>query len=313
LARINIDDSLFKDNRFTDLCIALGSRRLALGAVVEAFVLAQQQVSIENPTGIVPEEKWIEQSIAPEIQRCRLAELKDGHFELVGAKEQFSWLLQRKIAALKGGEVSAGRRMERSDRAPTEADRQPESAGISRGVPEQAGANPLTPSLSLAPSPDSSTSSVSTSGELPGAQSDPAQGSADPEVKDPKKKSRSRKAPALDDPDLGLRRSTWDAYADAYIRRWSYAPARNAKTNRLVKELVQLVGADAPPLVTFYLSHSKRFYVECSHALGPCVSDYQALLTQMRRGQQITGAHLKDLEKNQEIQAAFDDANRGGY
>jgi hypothetical protein len=107
MARINVEDELFKDNRFTNLCIALGSRRNALGSLVEAWVFAQTYVSPENPTGHCPKADWDRQGFAEEIFTVGLARIEDGHVYLSGAEEQFSWLVSRQNNGRKGGRPKA--------------------------------------------------------------------------------------------------------------------------------------------------------------------------------------------------------------
>lgn len=139
MARINIEDSLFKDKRFTDLCIKLSSRRLAIGALVEAWILAQQHVSILNPKGLIPKEDWIDQDISNEIITCKLAVESEGIIEIVGGEKNFAWLVQKKEAASKGG-TARSENAKRSD-----AGRMPDAKLASAAV------IPLPPTPTLSP------------------------------------------------------------------------------------------------------------------------------------------------------------------
>ena len=107
MARINIEDSLFKDQRFTELCIKLGSRPLALGWLVEAWILAQEHVSAKNPTGKISVEKWESRRMNDLIIDVGLATVADRHVELAGSDKSFNWLTQRQEAASKGGVARA--------------------------------------------------------------------------------------------------------------------------------------------------------------------------------------------------------------
>lgn len=98
MARINIEDSLFKDVRFTKLCIKFGCRRTALGALVEAWMLAQQCVSVNNPEGSIPETEWNAQEIANEIVDVKLASKHNGLVTITGGAKNFAWLVQRQEA-----------------------------------------------------------------------------------------------------------------------------------------------------------------------------------------------------------------------
>ena len=143
MARINIEDSLFKDQRFTDLCIKLGSRPLALGWLVEAWLLAQEGVSADNPSGVISVEKWKARRMCDLILEVGLAEVCGGQIEMAGADKSFNWLIQRQAAASKGG-------IARAEKYKNQA--LMESAGIvPTGSRPASGLSPLTPSPTLTP------------------------------------------------------------------------------------------------------------------------------------------------------------------
>lgn len=58
MARINIEDSLFKDDRFLELVARLGNKTLALGVIVEAFILAQKHYLKESNDRLIPLSEW---------------------------------------------------------------------------------------------------------------------------------------------------------------------------------------------------------------------------------------------------------------
>jgi hypothetical protein len=127
MARINIEDSLFKDGRFTNLCIKLGTRKLAIGALVEAWMLAQTYVSPDNPKGLIPVEAWAEHEIEDAIIEKKLAKVIDQMVvELCGAQESFAWLVQKQMAAKKGGMANASRI--EAEREPIGSTRKPKLA-----------------------------------------------------------------------------------------------------------------------------------------------------------------------------------------
>src|SRR5690606_13945444 len=111
MARINIEDELYRDNRFYKLISLLGSERAATGALFEAWTVAQSKVSQNNPCGVFSLEEWNAQELAPEIIEAKLATVTDGMVYTVGAEKNFAWLLQKseagkstsdkKLAALK--------------------------------------------------------------------------------------------------------------------------------------------------------------------------------------------------------------------
>lgn len=142
MARINIEDSLFKDKRFFNLCLKLGSRQAGIGAIVEAWMLAQSFVEIENPKGLVSIEKWHEQEICKEIVECNLAKIIGNNIEVEGADKSFLWLVDAKIKGKKGGDAKSKIKQENL-------------AGLHKklagGKPEVI--QPYPPTLSLSPSP----------------------------------------------------------------------------------------------------------------------------------------------------------------
>jgi hypothetical protein len=107
MARINIEDSLFKHNGFTKLLLKLGSRRAALGALVEAFMLAQEHFLSDASERLIPLSEWKRQEIADEIIESGLAEVREKGIYVFGSNEQFAWLLQKQNAGRKGGIAKA--------------------------------------------------------------------------------------------------------------------------------------------------------------------------------------------------------------
>lgn len=103
MARLNIEDSLYRDNRFTELCIKFGSKRTALGALVEAWSLAQDYVTIDNPKGLILIDDWKKQRIADEIIDVGLAIIDSDMVYILGAEKQFAWLVAAQIKGKKGG------------------------------------------------------------------------------------------------------------------------------------------------------------------------------------------------------------------
>ncbi|MCY3732941.1 MAG: DUF1376 domain-containing protein, partial [Chloroflexi bacterium] len=77
----------------------------------------------------------------------------------------------------------------------------------------------------------------------------------------------------------------WEAYAPALLLRYGPEPPRNAKTNALLCQLVDRLGAeDAPHVAEFYLRHSARWYVEKGHSVAALVVDAEKLRTEWATG-----------------------------
>jgi hypothetical protein len=98
MPRINIEDSIYKDSRFIELCIRLGSRWTAMGALFEAWLLAQKYVTIEDPLGLIPQDDWVKMGACDTLLDVRLAEKRDCKIYMCGAQRQFAWLVSTQMA-----------------------------------------------------------------------------------------------------------------------------------------------------------------------------------------------------------------------
>ena len=137
MARINIEDSLFKDIRFDELKMKLGSVDTALGAMVRAWSLAQKWYLKEETCRLIPLSEWKKQRISDFIIEVGLAEVRENGVYVAGSDEQFAWLLQRQLAGKKGGRPPNRNKQEKEkgpDKVPLRA---------------ESGSNPLSLSLSL--------------------------------------------------------------------------------------------------------------------------------------------------------------------
>lgn len=137
MARINIEESLFKDVRFDDLKMKLGSVDTALGAMVRAWSLAQKWYLKEETSRLIPITEWRKQRISDFIIEVGLAEVRNDGIYVSGSESQFAWLLQRQSAGKKGGRPS-NRNKEEMRKGPVKVPLRAES-----------GSNPLSLSLSL--------------------------------------------------------------------------------------------------------------------------------------------------------------------
>ena len=98
MARINIEDSLFKDPDFLKLIAKVGNYYEALGLVISCFQLAQKYW-IEHKC--IPEDKW-HKDFEPLVE-VGLAERTFGarSVKVRGSEKQFSWLVQKSNAGKK--------------------------------------------------------------------------------------------------------------------------------------------------------------------------------------------------------------------
>lgn len=84
-------------------------------------------------------------------------------------------------------------------------------------------------------------------------------------------------------------RETWAAYAECYQRKMGQPPIRNAKTNSLIKQFVQRLGAqDAPHVIAFFVNHPNPYYMGRLYQLEMAVKDAESLHTQWANNTPIT-------------------------
>jgi hypothetical protein len=108
VARINIDDSIYRDQRFINLCVKMGGLFPAMGALVCAWRLAQEWYL--KPGEYIPRTEWNDRSLPFEIIDVGLAKVIGDRVRMEGIEKQFSWLKQRSDA----GRVNKGKSRERS-------------------------------------------------------------------------------------------------------------------------------------------------------------------------------------------------------
>jgi uncharacterized protein YdaU (DUF1376 family) len=126
----------------------------------------------------------------------------------------------------------------------------------------------------------------------------------------PTKRVRARALPpAVVDPAPGA--ETWAAYSKAYFARYHTDPVRNAKTNRLIANVVERLGAnDAPHVAAFYVASSRGLYVSATHAVDLLVRDCEALRTQWANGTATTETEARQVDKTAAAGNAFDHARK---
>lgn len=106
LARINVEDGLFKDARFFDLVISLGSKTMALGACVEAWIVAQKFWKMTK-NGI-PKPEWKIQKLNDALIQTGLAEDRGDFIYVRGSAAHFAWLDKNAESGITGG-INSGK------------------------------------------------------------------------------------------------------------------------------------------------------------------------------------------------------------
>ena len=119
MARINIEDSLFKEKAFEKLVIKLGGRRQALGALVELWMVAQKFYLTTVNDRMIPLNEWTREELCDELIECGFAEHRDNGIYVRGSEKQFSWLVQRSDAGKSSARIKAEKKSTTVNDRPT--------------------------------------------------------------------------------------------------------------------------------------------------------------------------------------------------
>lgn len=102
-------------------------------------------------------------------------------------------------------------------------------------------------------------------------------------------------------PEPGKNIPTWDAYRDAYAKRYGEPPVRNATVNAKIAQFVSRVGIeDSPGVAAFYLTHNNSYYVQRMHPVGQMLQDAEKLRTEWVTGTRMTGQTAREVERKQQ-------------
>jgi hypothetical protein len=91
VARINVEDSIHSDARFIKLIVKMGSRPLAFGELLLAWIVAQKWYL--TGSRMIPISEWKRQELNDALIDCGLAEVRGDFVRMAGADDQFKWLL----------------------------------------------------------------------------------------------------------------------------------------------------------------------------------------------------------------------------
>lgn len=105
MARINIEDSLWGESRFMQLCAKLGDARTAIGAVILAWKTAQKFWCPDKKP--VPIKDWVEAAIGKEMIEVGLARETNEGIYVCGSEQHFAWWFEKQASARAAGLASA--------------------------------------------------------------------------------------------------------------------------------------------------------------------------------------------------------------
>lgn len=111
------------------------------------------------------------------------------------------------------------------------------------------------------------------------------------------KKPSRRKSTKAEEAPNPLNLDAWKAYKAAYAERYSVAPVQNAKSNSLIKQIVQNLGAEAPAVASFFVWHNDRNYVSKMHQLNLLLADHAKLRTEWATKQMMTSTKAMQADK----------------
>lgn len=269
MARINIEERIFREQGFQDLMIAVQSRLLAKGIVVELFQLAQEYWFPGRK--LIPVSRFEAAGLPPALLAPGgLCELRDDGIYVRGSEDAFLWLFKKSA----GGSARAASAKRNKDgsfkQKPKKISQQPtSSAGASTSIHQDHPGSLLSSPLSLLSSPNSSLSSQVTHGLV--------------------------EPHAAPEDSLSPTTKVWRAYKAAYHARYGQDPTGNAKVMGQIRQFVSRVPKEeAPAIAEFFVKHPKAFYVQKLHEFGLCLADAEALRTQWQAGAPVTDSMLAE-------------------
>ena len=268
MARINIEDSIFKDDRFINLCIAAGGRIQGIGTLCCLWIEAQKHY-LKNKE--IPNSEWIKSGLPEFLINTGWAERTSTGVRTRGQDEQFSWLIQKSNAGKSSSKKKTKNLKQNTERT---LDKIPN--GIQRGRTATEPPFSLLSSPSL--SPALTHSSILKSSEGVAKRSPP-------------------------EPTLGSR--IFNEYSAAYQERWGKPPVRNATVNGQCTNLGKRLGEEAISVARFYVFHNKAFYVQSCHPIGLLLKDAEGLHTQWVTNKQVTRTEANAAENRQQIVNSF--------
>lgn len=260
MARINIEDSLFRDSRWLDLIIKTGCQHRALGLLARAWILAQEHW-LEY--GHVPAKAWLKDlNILIDVELAK--RLSDGNVYVKGSKTAFGWLEQRVAAGRKGGLTK---------RVQGEA---------TAKRPLDPAKHTLDPAKPLTLSPPLTLTQIiknKTKEEKPAQAPSPPIGSdlsvspTNLEFSDSKKPTGKAVATFI------------AAYCDAYRERYGARPEIVGKDTGIVNRLLRAVGPlRATQIVQAYLQMGDRWFLTKAHDLATLEANLTKVSTALQTG-----------------------------
>lgn len=277
MPRINIEESLWRDNRFQDLLILVKNRHIAKGMILELWIVAQKFWLASKGCGI-PKPAWEKEGLPNELIQAGLAR-DDGEFVYaIGSKEQFAWMDAASAKGKFGGPAAAKSRVENKGKL-----KRPKS---SQHVP----ARPSTSSISTSFSASASTSASCSDSKDKILYSVGAQ---------PPLALESVKSP------IGFFIAN---YVNAYQLRYGMnaRPALSGKVQGQIKRFLSDTPLErACQLAQTYLQMNDAWFVTKAHDFGTFVENLSKIGLALDTGKSATQTEARNLDRKQSNYNAF--------
>ena len=106
--------------------------------------------------------------------------------------------------------------------------------------------------------------------------------------------------------DMSPSHETWQAYSDAYEKRYGVTPVRNATINAQMISFIKRIGFDeSPHVASFYVHHNNQFYVQKMHTVGLLLADAEKLRTEWATKRTVTNTQARQLDRKQSTANVF--------
>lgn len=151
MARVNIEDSIYRDERFHRLSAFEGKYK-AIGLCVAAWDLAHQWY-LKHPAKLVPLAEWSKQPELVLLEKYGLAERRETGVYVKGAEDHCGYLSKRSEAGRKGGlksqEISSSKRKQIEQIQPSSSSSISVSSSISKKEKKESSEGVKAPTRSL--------------------------------------------------------------------------------------------------------------------------------------------------------------------
>ena len=334
MARVNVDDELWHDPRFNELC-KQHERHVALGAVVMLWRLGQEHW--KNDKRLIPSTAFKFLPLCEDLEKFGFVEKREDGVYCSGAEERWGYFFENSERGRKGGQRSAQIRKERYGSAiPINATNLKTEAVASEKSLKNPKQNPKPirsqPKQTEASSSSSSSSYLVNNNKLSNrvaasTNNEPKQteavASEPPDtfenVQDVSTKSdwaeievqaeldlvantslNERKRPVRRVKDPAPSTELFEAFNVAYKQRYGVEVARSSRSSAMLKNMLARIGRDDSLMVIqYYLTHNKAFYVQEQHELRYMVHDCEKLRTEALTGKRVSSNQAKILERDQ--------------